>query len=160
MQLVAFQILQIAQRNKKQHYRLNGLLMDLMDSASAVSNGTSKEEKFPPHRDSWEKVNWRHQGTLLLCKRTPWQDLKPLEKSLNFQGLLTEPCPCHRLLRYHSTTKPHGALSSLIRAIWLSPLWPVRRDCRNWSWKSAAILRGWLVLDGELFCSDQKQDKG
>jgi len=26
--------------------------MDLMDSASAVSNGTSKEEKFPSHRDS------------------------------------------------------------------------------------------------------------
>lgn len=106
MQLVAFQILQIAQRNKKQHYRLNGLLMDLMDSASAVSNGTSKEEKFPPHRDSWEKVNGRHQGTLLLCKRTQWQDLKPLEKSLNFQGLVTEPCPCHRLSS--GTTAPQN----------------------------------------------------
>lgn len=48
--------------------------MHLMDSASAVSNGTSKEGKFPFHGDSEEKMNWQCKGSSLqhwmLCRRT------------------------------------------------------------------------------------------
>lgn len=70
---MAFQILQTTQENKQQPYRLNGLLMHLMDSASAVSNGTSKEGKFPSHGDSEEKMNWQ-------CKSSSLQHLDAVQE--------------------------------------------------------------------------------
>lgn len=63
---------------QQQPYRLNGLLMHLMDSASAVSNGTSEEGKFPFHGDSEEKMNWQCKGSSLqhwmLCRRAQGPD--------------------------------------------------------------------------------------
>lgn len=62
---MAFQILQTTQENKQQPYRLNGLLMHSMDSASAVPNGTSEEGNFSSHGDSEEKMNWQCKDSYL-----------------------------------------------------------------------------------------------
>lgn len=87
---MAFQILQTAQENKQQPYRLNGFLMHSMDSASAVSNGTSKEGNFSAHGDSEEKMNWQCQDFSLqlldAVQENSMARLSLLEHHWDFQG--------------------------------------------------------------------------